>query len=164
MTKLAVALSGVIWEKCLKLEKCVHIGWPINRDICVSVSACVRLIDRGGTILLQVEAAGKQFEFPLTDACKTIFTVGVGHIDICLAVQGPQKIRVQAKACIGFGPINQCWDIWGTDIQWLTAKEFDALDLAGLGLAAVADTPSHVALVDEYQPVPSDRACGCGRD
>ena len=165
MKAVVAAASGVIWEKCVKLEKCVHIGWPINRDICVSVSACIRLIDRAGVIVLQVEAAGKQFEFGLANGCKTIFSVGVGHIDICLVwdPKTPQQLRVQAKACIGFGPINQCWDIWGVDIHWLTAAEFGAINLAKVGLVAdaTATTPAYVALADEYHPAPDDRCCTC---
>jgi len=90
-----------------------------------------------------------------------VFTIGVGHIDLCLAVNGPNSLRLQAKACIGWGPINQCWDIWGTDIHWLTAGEFARLDLSAHGIVAPDTLPGFVAMVDEFQPALPAAPCRC---
>lgn len=163
MSKVEVAGTGTIWESCLKFEKCVRIDWPINKKICVGVRACLRLIERKGSVLLQVDAAGKQFEYPLTKACHTIFTVAVGDIKICIEPRGGNSVRLQARACIGYGPINKCWDIWGTDIAWLTAAEFAQLDLAPLDLpasqaASVRNAPAALAFEDEFMPVDM---CSC---
>ena len=164
MSKVQAAVASTIWETCLKFEKCIRIGFPINKKICVSVRACLRLIQKGGAVVLQVEAAGKQFEYKLTKACHTIFTVAVGKIEICIEPRGGNKVRLQARACIGYGPINQCWDIWGTDIAWLTAAEVAALDLSALDVPAsttrrlgTADA-GPVAFEDEFQPI---GPCGC---
>ncbi|QGP78030.1 hypothetical protein [Sphingobium sp. CAP-1] len=158
MTDL-VSTAGVIWEKCLNFKQCVKIGWPINKEICIGVGACLRLIEKGGTIVLQIDAAGQHFEYNLGNACHPIYTVAIGKIEICIEKQPGQTVRLQARACIGYGPINKCWDIWGTDIHWLTAAEFAALDLAPLGLshdvlARLAQAPdASVAFEDEFQPL-----------
>lgn len=156
-------VASTIWEQCLDLNKCIKIGWPINKKICVGVRACLRIIEKNGSIILQVDAGGNVFEYNLTNACHTIFSIGVGNIDICIETQGPQKVRLQAKACIGYGPINQCWDIWGTDIAWLSATEFAALDLAALELPShvirsLSQSTQYIAFVDEFQPL---SACDC---
>ncbi|WP_066664228.1 MULTISPECIES: hypothetical protein [unclassified Sphingomonas] len=163
MSEVEVAVTGTIWESCLKFEKCIRIGWPINKKICVGVKACLRLIEQNGAVILQVDAAGKRFEYRLTNACHTIFTVAVGHIKICIEPRGGNSVRLQAKACIGYGPIDQCWDIWGTDIKWLTAAEFAALDLEPLDLPASAMRRARVdavavAFEDEFMPVGT---CNC---
>ena len=159
----SLAVASTIWEKCLSLNKCIKIGWPINKKICVGVKACLRLIEKNGSIILQVEANGNVFEYNLTNACHAIFSIAVGHIQICIETQGPQKVRLQAKACIGYGPINKCWDIWGTDIAWLTAAEFAALDLAALDLTpqvvnSLSQSTRAVAFEDEFQPLTD---CDC---
>lgn len=161
-----MSIDGVVWEKCLKLQQCVKIGWPINKKICIGVSACIRLVEKSGVITLQVDAAGRRFEFKLSNACYTIYTVAIGKIDICLSVEGPKKLRLQAKACIGYGPISDCWDIWGTDIYWLSAAEFAALDLGVLELSheqtarmrTREDGAPSVTFEHEFKPL---AACDC---
>jgi hypothetical protein len=163
MSEVEAAVTGIIWESCLKFEKCVRLGFPFNTRICVKVRACLRLIEKNGAVILQVDAAGKQFEYKLTKACHTIFTVAVGRIDICIEPRGGNSVRLQAKACIGYGPVNKCWDIWGTDISWLTAAEAATLDLTALDLPAstVRRARSEAAALsfeDEFMPT---GPCNC---
>lgn len=164
MSKVQAAVASTIWETCLNFKKCVKLGFPFNTKICVGVRACLRLIQKGGVVVLQVEAGGKQFEYKLTKACHTIFTVAVGKIEICIEPRGGNKVRLQARACIGYGPVDKCWDIWGTDIAWLTAAEVAKLDLTVLDLPASvtrqarSDDAGPVAFEDEFQPA---EACSC---
>lgn len=164
MSKLQAPVANTIWESCLNFRKCIKIGWPINKEICVEVRACLRLVEKGGVVTLQVEAGGKQFEYKLTQACHTIFTIAVGRIEICIEPRGGNKVRLQARACIGYPPINQCWDIWGTDIAWLTAAEFAAIDHSELGLPANvarqinAPDAGPVSFEGEFLPI---AACNC---
>jgi hypothetical protein len=157
--QLAASISSVIWEQCVKLEKCVRI---FGQKLCVSVGACLRLIRRGGTIILQVEAAGRQFEFNLTNACHTIFTVAIGYIEICVDPRGGNGVRIQARACIAAGPINQCWDVWGVDVNWLTAEEARGLQLEDIDLRKLgSNMPEFISIVDEFQPVLNVDRCNC---
>ncbi len=159
--ELAQVSASVIWEQCLKLEKCIRV---FGKKYCVGVKACLRLISNNGRIILQVEAAGKQFNFNLTNACHTIYTIGIGYIQICITPRGGNSVRLQARACIRVGPIRDCWDIWGVDIKWLTAAEFRALDLRTLGMGDLAaqDLGEFVGVDDEFLPVAEERPCKCG--
>lgn len=164
MSKVQAAVANTIWESCVNFKHCIRLGFPFNKKICVKVRACLRLIEKGGVVTLQVEAAGKQFEYRLTKACHTIFTVAVGRIEICIEPRGGNKVRLQARACIGYGPINQCWKIWGTDIAWLTAAEVAKLDLTVLDLPASVMHQTRtaeagpVAFEDEFRPI---GPCNC---
>lgn len=164
MSKEPLPLA-VVWQQCLDLEKCAQV-WPFP-EVCIGVHACLSVILENGTYYVEADVLGQRFRWPLTDACYTVFTIAVGHIDICINPRAG-GLRLQARACISVGPINQCWDIYGVDINFLRLGDLepaqrDYLTMLGRGLPQGSHDDRVIALTDTFEQsgVRNVKSCPC---
>ena len=158
-----VANFSVVWEKCVTLRKCIRIGWPINREICIGVRACLRIVLDGGAYYVEADVNGKKFRWAIANKCYTVYSVAVGAIKICIE-KISNGVRIQAKACIEFGPISECFNVYGVDVKFPRVGEMKARDALASILTASEldqlDDDTHLVFESEFD-VSGVVECAC---
>lgn len=127
-----VSTQSIIWEECINHELCVKV---FGKKYCVRIQGCVRVVKDGGAIYIEVEALGRKWRYNLTNACHTVFTVGIATFRLCIEATGGNGVRIVVQGCLGVAGLKKCWTLLGKDIRWLAASALAADDLAALGLA-----------------------------
>jgi hypothetical protein len=124
------------WEQCWDPRICADI--PFDGTKCIGFHACVRIIEDKGSFYIEAEVNGQAARYEIANACIPTFSVGIGHLDVCLSnvtiVDGQLKsIDLTVKACVGgdIGPIHlgQCWDLFNQHIQFsvITAADIEGI-------------------------------------
>jgi hypothetical protein len=76
-TPKPIAINSVIWEKCVEKKWEIKIRGRVVASR--TLNGCVRLIEDGGTIYVELQIEGERARFALTDTCfplrYTIFTL-----------------------------------------------------------------------------------------
>lgn len=123
------ALAGrkTIWSQCVDLRKCIKV---FLQEFCIGVKACLSVVLDGGTYYVEVSVNGNSWRWPLTNACYTVYSIGIGNIDICVEpIQG--GVRLEAKACISV--VGQCWTIYGVDVHFFTVAQLKSQGISASG-------------------------------
>lgn len=131
-------LNNVVWEKCIKEERCVKIGWPVNDKFCLSISACLRIVEKKGNLSLEVDAFSRTWSFPLTSACHTFYEMGYARFKICISPNGKDSVKIVLEGCLGIDvdsiDLEECWTLLAVYPRWLAAKNLTGEELLSLGV------------------------------
>lgn len=139
-----ISTESVIWEQCIKEERCIKIGWPINKKYCISISACIRILSQNGKIFLELQAFGRNFRYELSNACHTFFTTGIATFRICVSPNGKSSVRIVIQGCIGIDGVKECWTLFAAYPRWFNLQDATADELRAVGI----DAKQLVALTD----------------
>ena len=105
----------IIWQQSYNHKWCVHIPWPVNKDVCLTLDVGIALIEDNGSFVLEVKANGLTKDINLANVCVPI-PVGPFSVQVCIAnlalTGGNVAFDLVVKACVdaNIGPIhvNQC--------------------------------------------------------
>lgn len=126
-----VQFLSVIWEECIDEEICIPN--PFGDDWCADVKACLRLIDDGGTVYVEVEAFGGRWRYALTSACHTVYSVGILSLKLCIeTING--GVRLVLQGCLEVSGIGKCWDLIAQDIRFIRISDLQAANLVAFGV------------------------------
>jgi hypothetical protein len=145
-----IAINSVIWEKCvekkweIKIRGRVVASWTLN--------GCVRLIEDGGTIYVELQIEGERARFALTDTCfplrYTIFTLEGCFSNIVFENNRPKSFDIVINACIdvsidlgfpiGRVGIKECVELYKQKISLFLGQTVDTLSYADEIIGTVA--------------------------
>ncbi|REJ58384.1 MAG: hypothetical protein DWQ51_01690 [Microcystis wesenbergii TW10] len=149
-TPKPIAINSVIWEKCvekkweIKIRGRVVASWTLN--------GCVRLIEDGGTIYVELQIEGERARFALTNTCfplrYTIFTLEGCFSNIVFENNRPKSFDVVINACIDVGidlgfpigrvGIKECVELYRQKISLFFGQTVDTLSYVDEIIGTVA--------------------------
>jgi hypothetical protein len=127
-----ISVASVIWEKCvekkweLKIYGTVIASWTLK--------GCVRLLEEGGTIYVELQIESERARFALTNACfpfrYTIFTLEGCFSNIVFQGNRPTSFDIVINGCIdvsyrGYG-IKECVELYRQKISLFALTDADA--------------------------------------
>lgn len=119
-------MAQTVWEKCIDKKVCIKL---IFKKFCLRFKICVRLIQEGDTLYIEISGFGRSWKQKLFSGCKTVFSYKIGKVKVCLQ-SATRKVRIVLKICLGVDGVNKCWTVLAHDIQWFAVSDLSSTELS----------------------------------
>lgn len=108
---------STIYERCWRKEKCIRI---LGRRACASATACIRILDEGGRLKIELQLGNNRIKRDLLDTCYPAYEAGIARLNVCtreIRIVGGRlrSVKLTAELCIGTRllgrRIEKCWTL-----------------------------------------------------